>query len=152
MKSVGPSSILIVDDDNDVLYTARLVLRDLFGKVDTLNRSDLIPQYLRSNKCDVIILDMNFSRGSTSGKEGLDWLVKILRIDPDISIITTTAYGEITLAVQAMKEGASDFLLKPWNKDQLISSVQRVVTLRSEKKGIIKTKANNVGPVNSDKN
>ena len=149
MKSVGPFSILIVDDDNDVLYTARLVLRDLFGKVDTLNRSDLIPQYLRSNKCDVIILDMNFSRGSTSGKEGLDWLVKILRIDPDISIITTTAYGEITLAVQAMKEGATDFLLKPWNKDQLISSVQRVVTLRSEKKGIRKIKTENIGPVNS---
>lgn len=132
MKSAGSGNILIVDDDNDVLYTARLVLRDLFGKVDTLNCSALIPEYFKSTKYDVVVLDMNFTRGNTSGKEGLEWLGKILRIDPDVCVITTTAYGEISLAVQAMKEGASDFIIKPWNKEQLICAVQRVVALRSE--------------------
>ena len=132
MKSAGSGNILIVDDDNDVLYTARLVLKDLFGKVDTLNCSALIPEYFKSTKYDVVVLDMNFTRGNTSGKEGLEWLGKILRIDPDVCVITTTAYGEISLAVQAMKEGASDFIIKPWNKEQLICAVQRVVALRSE--------------------
>jgi DNA-binding NtrC family response regulator len=136
MKSAGSGNILIVDDDNDVLYTARLVLRDLFGKVDTLNRAGLIPEYLKTSKYDVIVLDMNFTRGNTSGKEGLEWLGKILKIDPDVCVITTTAYGEINLAVQAMKEGALDFLIKPWNKDQLICAVQRLFALRSEKEEV----------------
>jgi DNA-binding NtrC family response regulator len=145
MKSAGSGNILIVDDDNDVLYTARLILRDLFGKVDTLNRSGSIPEYLKACKYDVIVLDMNFTRGNTSGKEGLEWLGKILQIDHDVCVITTTAYGEISLAVQAMKEGALDFLIKPWNKDQLICAVQRAVALRSEKQDIKKTKSKNTG-------
>ena len=127
MKSDRSGSILVVDDDNDVLYTARLALRGLFVKVDTLDRPGLIPEYLKTSKYDVILLDMNFTRGSTSGKEGLDWLRKILQIAPDASVLTTTAYGEINLAVQAMKLGAVDFITKPWNKDQLIASVSNVV-------------------------
>jgi len=148
MKSAGSGNILIVDDDDDVLYTARLVLRDLFGKVETLNRSGLIPEYLKTCKYDVIVLDMNFTRGNTSGKEGLEWLGKILRIDPDVCVITTTAYGEISLAVQAMKEGAVDFIIKPWNKDQLICAVQRVFALRSEKQEVKKTRSRNSAELN----
>jgi two-component system, NtrC family, response regulator HydG len=151
MKSAGSGNILIVDDDNDVLYTARLVLRDLFGKVDTLNRSALIPEFLKSSKYDVIVLDMNFTRGNTSGKEGLEWLGKILRLDPDVCVITTTAYGEISLAVQTMKEGAMDFLIKPWNKDQLICAVQRAMALRSEKPDVRKTKSKNSGAISPGK-
>ena len=78
MKSDESGSVLVVDDDNDVLYTARLVLRGLFGKVDTLDSPDLIPNYLKTCKYDVIILDMNYTRGSTSGKEGLDRLESYL--------------------------------------------------------------------------
>jgi len=151
MKSAGSGNILIVDDDNDVLYTARLILRDLFGKVDTLNRSALIPEFLKSSKYDVIILDMNFTRGNTSGKEGLEWLGRILRLDPDVCVITTTAYGEISLAVQTMKEGAMDFLIKPWNKDQLICAVQRAMALRSEKQDVKKTKNKNPGTLSPGK-
>ena len=69
---------------------------------------------------------MNFSRGNTSGKEGLEWLGKILKIDPDAAVLTTTAYGEIDLAVQAIKKGAVDFITKPWNREQLIASVMKV--------------------------
>jgi len=151
MKSAGSGNILIVDDDNDVLYTARLILRDLFGKVDTLNRSALIPEFLKSSKYDVIILDMNFTRGNTSGKEGLEWLGRILRLDPDVCVITTTAYGEISLAVQTMKEGAMDFLIKPWNKDQLICAVQRAMALRGEKQDVKKTKSKNPGALSPGK-
>ena len=151
MKSAGSGNILIVDDDNDVLYTARLILRDLFGKVDTLNRSALIPEFLKSSKYDVIILDMNFTRGNTSGKEGLEWLGRILRLDPDVCVITTTAYGEISLAVQTMKEGAMDFLIKPWNKDQLICAVKRAMALRSEKQDVKKTKSKNPGTLSPGK-
>ena len=127
MKSDRSGNILIVDDDNDVLYTARLVLRGLFEKIDTLDSPGLIPQYLKKCKYEVILLDMNFTRGITSGREGLEWLEKILLIDPDARVLTTTAYGEINLAVQAMKIGAVDFIIKPWNKLQLITAVQNVI-------------------------
>jgi DNA-binding NtrC family response regulator len=125
MKSVKPGNLLVVDDDKDVLYTSRLVLRNLFARVDTLDRPLLIPEFLNSRKYDVILLDMNFSRGDTSGKEGLEWLERILKIDPDACVLTTTAYGEINLAVQAIKKGAADFIIKPWNREQLISAVTK---------------------------
>jgi two-component system, NtrC family, response regulator HydG len=140
MKSESPRSILIVDDDNDVLYTARLVLRGLFGQVDTLDRPSLIPEYLKACKYDVILLDMNYTRGSTTGKEGLEWLGKILRINPDAHVLTTTAYGEINLAVQAMKMGAVDFITKPWIKEQLVVSVRNVLDLYSSVPGSKKPK------------
>ena len=126
MKTAAACNILVVDDDNDVLYTAKLVLKGLFARVDTLSRPGFIPDCLRDCRYDLILLDMNFSRGDTSGKEGLEWLQRILKIDPEARVITTTAYGEIDLAVTAMKLGAIDFIIKPWNKDQLIASVKNV--------------------------
>jgi DNA-binding NtrC family response regulator len=124
MKTIKSSNILVVDDDTDVLYTAKLILRDLVAKVDTLSRPAYIPDCMRACRYDLILLDMNFSRGITTGQEGLEWLKKILEIDRETRVIATTAYGEIDLAVQAMKTGASDFILKPWNKEQLIASVR----------------------------
>jgi len=133
MKTNRSGKILVIDDDKDVLFTAKLALKGLFEKVDTLDQPGLIPEYLKACKYDVILLDMNFSRGSTSGKEGMEWLGKIIRIDPEACVLTTTAYGEINLAVQAMKNGASDFIVKPWNKDQLIASVLNVGQLKAQK-------------------
>jgi two-component system response regulator HydG len=149
MKSDRSGSILVIDDDNDVLYTARLALKDLVGKVDTIDRPGLIPEYLKTFKYDVILLDMNFSRGNTSGKEGLEWLGKILRIDPDARVLTTTAYGEINLAVQAMKLGALDFIIKPWTREQLIASVQNVISLKSDQKNAGQTKNKHDGAIES---
>jgi two-component system response regulator HydG len=151
LKSDRSDSILVIDDDNDVLYTARLVLRGLFAKVDVLDRPGLIPEYLKACKYDVILLDMNFTRGSTSGKEGLEWLAKILRIYPDACVLTTTAYGEIDLAVQAMKMGAVDFLIKPWNKQQLVASVNQVISLRHAQTDARKIKSKHGGDINSRK-
>jgi two-component system, NtrC family, response regulator HydG len=152
MKSDRSGNVLVVDDDNDVLYTAKLALRGLFDKVDTLDRPALIPEYLKTSKYDVILLDMNFTRGSTSGKEGLDWLGKILQIDPEAHVLTTTAYGEINLAVQAMKKGATDFITKPWNREQLIASVSNVLTMSHEVSKEKKGKGNHPRPANNGNN
>ncbi len=134
MKEENQKSLLIIDDDNDVLFTAKLVLRGIFSRIDTLDDPKLIPQYLKAKKYDVIILDMNFNRGDTSGREGLEWLDKIFIFDSNAKVLTTTAYGEINLAVQAMKKGASDFLIKPWNKSQLVTSVQNIIQAASSQK------------------
>jgi DNA-binding NtrC family response regulator len=149
MKSEKSDSILVIDDDNDVLYTARLVLRGLFGRVDVLDNPGLIPEYLKACKYDAILLDMNFSRGSTSGKEGMEWLSKILLLEPGATVLTTSAYGEINLAVQAMKLGAVDFIIKPWNKEQLVVSVQNAVSLRRAHKNDKKKNARNDDYVSS---
>jgi two-component system, NtrC family, response regulator HydG len=149
MKSDRSDSILVIDDDNDVLYTARLVFRGLFGKIDTLDRPGLIPEYLKSSQYDVILLDMNFARGSISGKEGLEWLEKILRIDPDACVLTTTAYGDINLAVQAMKNGAVDFLIKPWNKEQLVTSVHNLLSGKGSRKDVRKNKSGRQDTISS---
>ena len=144
MISDRADSILIIDDDFDVLYTAKLVLRGLFSKVDTLDRPALIPEYLKTSNYEVILLDMNFSRGCTSGKEGLEWLSKILEMDPDACVVTTTAYGEINLAIQAMKRGAVDFLIKPWNKEQLVSAIRNATSMKLQQKNVTKSRRRSV--------
>jgi len=150
MKSGSSGKILVVDDDRDVLFTAKLVMKGLYDKVDTLERPGLIPEFLKLCKYDAIILDMNFSRGDTSGKEGLAWLERILHLDPDARVLATTAYGEINLAVQAMKMGASDFIVKPWNKEHLIASVENVIHLKALKNSG-KTKSPGIVPDDSRK-
>ena len=151
MKPISACNILVVDDDSDVLYTAKIVLKGLFGKVDTLSRPAFIPDCMKGCRYDLILLDMNFSRGITSGKEGLEWLERILQIDPEARVITTTAYGEIDLAVQAMKLGAIDFIIKPWNKDQLITSVKNVFAKDHVKKTENRYKNHSGGSVNAMK-
>lgn len=129
-------NILIVDDDKDVLYTAKLVLKSKFDKVVLIEEPDTIPELLGRLTFDVIILDMNFQQGVTSGKEGLEWLQKILEIDPHAHVIMNTAYGDIQLAVEAMKLGAIDFIVKPWEKEKLMASVNTVYELSTQKRKI----------------
>ncbi|MBU1011821.1 MAG: sigma-54 dependent transcriptional regulator [Bacteroidetes bacterium] len=126
--------ILFVDDDVDVLHTARLILKLHFSEVITLTEPDKIPDLLLEHHFDVIILDMNFSFGQTSGNEGLFWLRKILSVDPGAHVLMNTAYGDIQLAVEAMKEGAIDFLVKPWEQERLLATVQSVFELSRAKK------------------
>jgi DNA-binding NtrC family response regulator len=144
MQSEKCGNILVIDDDDDVLYTARLVLRGLFEKVDTINHPDLIPKYLPASRYDVILLDMNFARGVTSGKEGLEWLGKIRTIDKDARVLVTTAYGDISLAVQAMKMGAVDFILKPWNKERLVTSIANFLNQDNDKSKDTKVRRRNI--------
>ncbi len=126
--------ILIVDDDEDILFSARVWLKKFFTEVITLNSPNKIVTTLQSHQIDVILLDMNFRRGFEDGKEGLYWLSEIKEINKDIPVILMTAYGEVELAVEALKNGASDFILKPWNNEKLYASVNLAVDISRKNK------------------
>lgn len=125
--------ILIVDDDADVLLAARLFLRQHIENVHTEKNPENIPDLLRNESYDLILLDMNFSRDATSGKEGFHWLNKILEIDPAAAVILITGYGDIELAVQGIKEGATNFLLKPWENKKLLATINATLEVRKSK-------------------
>ncbi|MCB9234997.1 MAG: sigma-54-dependent Fis family transcriptional regulator [Bacteroidia bacterium] len=117
-------SILIIDDDDDVLQTVRLVLKRKFPRIRTATDPGLAIPTLKGGQIPVVLLDMNFTTGAIGGKEGLHWLREIKKLSPQTQVIMMTAYGEIPLAVQAMKDGATDFVAKPWNNDELLEKVQ----------------------------
>lgn len=135
------ANILVIEDDEDVLYTARLVLKQRFAEVTTEVDPKRLPRLLEKTAFDVILLDMNFSHGQTSGNEGLFWLREILKLDPQAHVIMNTAYGDIQLAVEAMKIGAIDFLVKPWEKEKLIATVENVFELARSKKEVQRLKS-----------
>jgi DNA-binding NtrC family response regulator len=127
------AKILIVDDDQDVLLAAKLFLKQHIKIVHTEKDPANIPALLKAENYDVILLDMNFSRDATSGKEGFHWLNKILEIDPAAVVIFITGYGDIELAVQGIKEGATNFILKPWDNKKLLATIMVNLKVRSSK-------------------
>ena len=124
-----PCDLLIVDDDPEVLLAAELVLKKHFPSVTTTPEPQRIPELLGQRSFDVILLDMNFSAGVTSGQEGLSWLKRALSIAPETQVILMTAYGGVEAAVNAMREGAADFVVKPWDNAKLIATVSSVSKL-----------------------
>lgn len=129
-------TILVLDDDQGVLYTAKMILKQHFKTVITEKNPLNLDFLLNEQKYDVIVLDMNFSYGLTSGKEGIKLLKKILVSDPDAHVLMNTAYGEVDIAVEAMKEGALDFLVKPWQKEKLLATVQSIYTLSQARREV----------------
>ncbi|RLD78272.1 MAG: sigma-54-dependent Fis family transcriptional regulator [Bacteroidetes bacterium] len=127
------AKILIIDDDRDVLLAAKLFLKQHLSIVHTEENPENIPDLMHNETYDVILLDMNFSRDATSGKEGFMWLNKILEIDPATVVILITGYGDIELAVQGIKEGATNFLLKPWDNKKLVATITTSLQLRKSK-------------------
>lgn len=125
--------ILIIDDDVDILLAAKMFLRQHFQNVHTEKNPENIPNLLKNESYDVILLDMNFSRDATSGKEGFHWLNKILEIDPAAIVIFVTGYGDIELAVQGIKEGATNFILKPWENNKLLATLEASLKIRASK-------------------
>ena len=123
----------MVDDDQDVLSAAKLFLKRHFEQVDILDQPNSIPDVLRENTYDVILLDMNFTKDVSSGKEGFFWLDKILGIDPSAVVIMITAYGDVELAVKAIKEGATDFTVKPWENKKLQATILSAMKLRASR-------------------
>ena len=115
--------ILIIDDDADVLLAAEIVLKKRFHTVRTESDPRQLPALLAQHNFDVILLDMNYTAGATSGREGMEWLQKTRELSPDSKVIMMTAYGDIELAVQAIKEGASDFVIKPWDNSKFLTTV-----------------------------
>lgn len=122
--------ILIVDDNQSVLNILDLLLQPEFDLVTITNNPDLIIDTILTENLDLILLDMNFSPGVSSGKEGFYWLRKILKFDPTVVVILITAYGDVEQAVKAMKEGATDFVLKPWDNKKLITTLKAGLKLR----------------------
>lgn len=127
-------NILIVDDDQDILTASRLLLRREFASITTCSNPQEIPELLADHDFDVVLLDMNFGPGKSSGKEGQIWLEKILQIDPQIVVVMITAHGSLNTAVEAMKRGATDFIAKPWQNEKVVATVSTAVQLRRSRK------------------
>ncbi|MFO7980627.1 MAG: sigma-54 dependent transcriptional regulator [Candidatus Aminicenantes bacterium] len=125
--------ILVIDDDEDILQAARLLLKQHVGQVHTEKSPGLIPSLLKNDNYDVIFLDMNFAKGATRGEEGFQWLDTILEIDPNAVVVLITAYGDVEMAVRAIKEGATDFILKPWQNERLIATLSTALNLRKSR-------------------
>ena len=143
------SRILIVDDNKSVLSALELLLQPLCLEVVTSANPNRIPALLEATYFDVVLLDMNFSAGINTGNEGLYWLKRILEYDPNKSVIMITAYGDVELAVRAVKEGAVDFVLKPWENSKLLATVNAAVQLRNSRKEVksLKEKEKNLKAV-----
>ncbi len=137
---MNKGKILIIDDDRDVLETARMFLKQEFEEVRIEANPENIPALLKDNDFDVVLLDMNFKKGVNDGEEGFHWLNQILKIDNEAVVILITAYGEVDLAVKAMKNGAIDFVLKPWKNQKLLATIRAAMQLRQSRKEVQKFK------------
>ncbi|MBK6266662.1 sigma-54-dependent Fis family transcriptional regulator [Marivirga sp. S37H4] len=123
--------ILIIDDDEDVLFAAKMLLKKHVKEVLIEKDPRKIPFLLNQSSYDVILLDMNFSQDTTSGKEGIYWLEQIKERDPSAVVILITAYGDVETAVSALKKGATDFVLKPWQNEKLIATIHAAAQLKN---------------------
>lgn len=128
-KSRG--KILIVDDNTQILKSLEILLKPEFEEIVLLKNPNQIPFSIQRNYFDLILLDMNFKSGDNSGNEGLFWLSEILKYDPMMVVIMITAYGDIDLAVKAIRNGATDFISKPWDAEKLIITLRNGIKLRS---------------------
>lgn len=126
--------ILIVDDDEDILFSARVWLKKFFTEVSCLSQPKNLLKFLSEHQVEAVLLDMNFRKGFENGQDGLYWMQEIKALEPDLPIILMTAYGEVELAVEALKNGASDFILKPWNNEKLYASVNLSVDVSRKNK------------------
>ncbi|CAD5292679.1 MULTISPECIES: sigma-54 dependent transcriptional regulator [unclassified Imperialibacter] len=137
-KELG--KILIIDDDEDVLLAAKMLLRKHAENVIIEKNPKKIPFLLNNDTYDVILLDMNFSKDITSGKEGFYWLEQILEREPTAVVILITAFGDVEMAVKALKEGATDFVLKPWQNEKLIATLSSAAKLKKSRNEVTQLK------------
>ena len=134
MPSKSYDLCVVVDDDEDILLAARLLLRDLFAEVVTTASPQAAFDLMATRTPDVILLDANFARGATDGTEGFAWLAQMLARDPDAVVVLITAHGGVQVAVSAMKQGATDFVSKPWHNDRLLATVRTAAALRRSRR------------------
>jgi DNA-binding NtrC family response regulator len=126
--------ILAIDDNEDILFAIKLLLKPHVEKITTLSSPNRVLELLKVEEYDVILLDMNFTKDASSGQEGFDWLAKIIELDPQAVIIFITAYGDAEKAVRAIKSGATDFVLKPWQNEKLLATISAALKLRRSRK------------------
>lgn len=117
-------SVLVVDDDPDVLIAVRLLLKPEVKQVIAEKNPEALPSLLKQYEFDLVLLDMNFKSSINTGNEGLYWLKRIKELSPNVAVIMITAYGDIDLAVRSLKEGASDFVVKPWHNEKLLATIE----------------------------
>ena len=122
-------SVLVVDDDRDVLHAARLALAREAERVETSTATDGLEDLLAADAYEAVLLDMNFALGDHSGRQGIDQLERVRAFDPNLSVVLMTAFGGVSLAVEALKRGAVDFVLKPWRNEKLIATVTAAAEL-----------------------
>ncbi|NJO69914.1 MAG: response regulator, partial [Bacteroidetes bacterium] len=130
--------LLIIDDNEELLTALKLFLKPYYESITTIKTPNRIAEFMSKDIFDIILLDMNFSAGVATGNEGLFWLKRILEIDPQAIVVMITAYGDIELAVKAIKEGAADFIHKSWDEDKILSTILTASQLRQSKMEIKK--------------
>lgn len=129
-------NVLVVDDNRSILSALEILLAPEFGEVTTITNPNQILSELRKKEYNIIILDMNFSAGVNTGNEGIYWLGRIRASYPDISVVMITAYGDVEIAVRALKAGASDFILKPWDNEKLLATLRLALQLNFSRKEV----------------
>jgi DNA-binding NtrC family response regulator len=143
MSESKQGKILIVDDNEDLLKAAKMHLKRHFAQVDIEKNPEAIPALMNNEDYDVILLDMNFTKDVSSGSEGYFWLEKILSLDPSAVVVLITAYGDVQMAVKAIKAGATDFVLKPWENEKLLATLFSAMRLRESRDVIENLKIKN---------
>lgn len=131
---MSDGKVVLVDDNETVLKSLKIILTREFKTVTGISDPALIPAILRNNDVDVVLLDMNFGTGKQQGNEGLFWLDHIISQENPPEVILITAFGDIELAVSSLKKGASDFIIKPWDNEKLLTAVRYARERRSERK------------------
>lgn len=131
------ATILIIDDQEEILIAGKLLLKRLFEVVLTCSNPKQIPELLQQNEIDVIIMDMNFRTGYENGKEGIFWLKEIHQLQPNVKVILMTSYGSIETAVEGLKLGAIDYVLKPWDNEKLIQQIKDTVKQQRKTKSLV---------------
>jgi ActR/RegA family two-component response regulator len=126
--------ILLVEDDPAVVQAVRLALRPVAERVDAIGHPDQLARTIVPDRYAAALLDMNFSPGAHDGRGGLDAISAVRAIDPPLAIVVLTVFGGVALAVEALKRGASDFLLKPWRNDRLIEALRAAAALSAEQR------------------
>jgi len=129
------ASILVIDDDTDVLTAVKLLLKTEVKEVITEKNPENILSLLSGQKFDLVMLDMNFNSSINTGNEGIFWLKKIKQFDETLAVIMITAYGDIDLAVRSLKEGAADFIVKPWHNEKLLQAIKDILRSKEKKSG-----------------
>lgn len=142
---VQKGNILIVDDNKSILSALEILLTPEFKELTLLSNPNQIPTELRKKDYNLVILDMNFQAGVNTGNEGIYWLGRIKETNPEVSVVMITAYGDIDTAVKALKAGASDFVLKPWDNAKLLATLKLAIQLNISKSEVRQLKERETG-------
>jgi DNA-binding NtrC family response regulator len=133
---MSKGKLLIVDDNKSILSALEILLNDDFAEIKTIANPNQLPTLIETGNFDLVLLDMNFSAGVNTGNEGIYWLSRIQELRPDMETVLFTAYGDVELAVKALKNGAADFVLKPWDNEKLRATLLNVLRLQQSRKEI----------------